>query len=115
MTVDARALVAIARKEPGFEGLVAQVVEDENPRVCATAVAEAAIILSTSGDWMSQLTLDVMIGQLGITVVPFTQDHWRAAVDAYQRGIKAGVSPAPAFGRCLSVAVAAKLGAPLIE
>lgn len=113
MTVDARALVAIARKEPGFEGLVAQVVEDENPRVCATAVAEAAIILSTKGDWMPQLTLDVMIGQLGITVVPFTREHWRAAVDAYEKGIKAGT--APAFGRCLSAAVAAKLGAPLIE
>lgn len=115
MTVDARTLVAIARKEPGFEGLVAQVVEDENPRVCATAVAEAAIILSTRGDWMSELTLDVMIGQLGITVVPFTRDHWRAAVEAYQRGVKAGASSAPAFGRCLSAAVATKLGAPLIE
>lgn len=115
MTVDARTLVAIARKEPGFEGLVALVVDDENPRTCATAVAEAAIILSTRGDWLSELTLDVMIGQLGITVVPFTKDHWRAAVAAYEKGIKAGQSPPPAFGRCLSAAVAAKLGAPLIE
>lgn len=115
MTVDARTLVAIARKEPGFEGLVAQLVDDENPRVCATAVAEAAIILSIRGDWMSELTLDVMIGQLGITVVPFTKDRWRAAVEAYQKGVKAGVSPPPAFGRCLSAAVSAKLGAPLIE
>lgn len=115
MTVDARTLVAIACKQPGFERLVAQVVEDDNPRVCATAMAEAAIILSTRGDWMSELTLDVMVGQMGITVVPFTKEHWRGAVEAYQQGIRSGASPAPAFGRCLSAAVAAKLGAPLIE
>lgn len=33
MTLDARALVAIACKEPGFERFVEAIAEDQNPRV----------------------------------------------------------------------------------
>jgi len=35
MTLDARALVTIVRKGPGFELIVAAIARDENPRVCA--------------------------------------------------------------------------------
>jgi ribonuclease VapC len=115
MTLDARALVAIVSREPGFEQLVAQLAEDENPRVVATAMAEAAILLSACGDTMSELTLQVLVDQLRITVVPFTKDHWRGAVREYERSVRAAEAVRPTFGKCLSIAVSAKLGAPLLS
>ena len=115
MTLDARALVAIACKEPGFERFVEVIAEDQNPRVVATAVAEAAIILTARGESMAYLLLQILIDRLGLTVVPFTKEHWKGAVDEYERMAKPGSGERPAFGRCLSKAVAAKLGAPMIE
>ena len=113
MTIDARALVAIIRKEPGFEAVVEQLADDENPRVPATALAEAAMLLTARGDDLATITIQIVVDRLHLTVVPFTEGCWRDAVREYERLIQTG--DRPALGRCLSAAVAAKLGAPVVK
>lgn len=115
MTLDARALVAIVRKEPGFERIVEALAEDENRRITATAMAEAAIILTARGDGFAEITVQLVVDKLDVNVVPFTKEHWKEAVREYEKQTKAGTPSQARFGRCLSAAVAAKLGAPLIE
>ena len=112
MTIDARALVAIVRKEPGCERFVEAVADDENPRVPATALAEAAMLLAAWGDDLASITIQIVVDRLRLTVVPFTEDHWKEAVREYERVIQAG--DRPALGRCLGAAVAARLGAPVV-
>ena len=113
MTLDATALLAIVRREPGFERVLEAVADDENPRVPAPALAEAAIILSAGGELMPTVVLDIVVDRLRLTVVPFTKEHWKGAVKAYEKSRKAGERPL--FGRCLSDAVAAATGAPVVE
>lgn len=113
MTLDARALIAIVRKEPGFERLVEAIADDPTPRVAAPALAEAGMILAAQGVGMPEAVLEIVMWRLNLTVVPFTKEHWKGAVRAYEKGRKAGERPV--FGQCLSTAVASVMGAPIVE
>lgn len=115
MTLDARALVTIVRKGPGFELIVAAIARDENPRVCATALTEASILLSADGDGLGEITVGILVDQLELTVMPFTRNDWRAAAREHERQVKAAATPRPSLGHCLSAAIAANTGAPLID
>lgn len=114
MTIDAQSLVAMALKEPGVESLIAALSEDENPRVPATALAEAGILLAARGVFLPITTLDILVNRLHLTIVPFTGEHWRDAIKAYESDLKLEPPKRQRFGRCLSAGVAAKLGAPLL-
>jgi ribonuclease VapC len=55
-----------------------------------------------------------MLQELGINEIPFSQVHWREAVEAYQR-FGRGRHPARLnFGDCLSYATARLAGQPLL-
>jgi uncharacterized protein with PIN domain len=60
------------------------------------------------------MTLDIIVGRLRLTVVPFTDEHWKEAIKAYEKDIKLEPADRTRFGQCLSMGVAAKLGAPLL-
>ena len=115
MTLDARALVAMALKEPGFDETAAALTDDDNPRVSATALAEAGIILFARTGTLSELKLEILVSRLHLTVVPFTAEHWRYAIRAYEDAAKTNSTARPRLGECLSEAVAAKLGSALIR
>ena len=114
MTIGAEALVAMALKEPGVEDLAAALGKDDNPRVSATALAEAGILLAARGVFLPAVTLQIIVDRLNLTVVPFTNEHWREAIKVYERDAKLNPERRPRFGRCLSAGVAARIGAPLL-
>ena len=113
MTLDARALVTLIRRGPAFELIVAKLAEDENTRVCATALAEAAILLNAPPDPFAVLTVQQLVDELGLIVVPFTRGDWRAA--AQQHELLRRQEGHATLGRCLSAAIAANMGAPLVK
>ena len=115
MTLDARALVAMVLKEPGFDEIAAALADDDNPRVSATALAEAGIILFARTGMLSELKLEILVSQLHLTVVPFTAEHWRYAIRAYEDAAKKKGATQLRLGECLSEAVAGRLGSPLIR
>jgi uncharacterized protein with PIN domain len=114
MTIDAQALVAMALKGPGVDVVAAALGEDENPRVSATALAEAGILPAARGVSLPAVTLQIIVDRLHLTVVPFTIEHWREAIKVYEYDLKLEPEKRQRFGRCLSAGVAAKLGAPLL-
>ena len=79
MTLDATALIAIHRHAPGWEALVARVVEHGHARVSATALAEAGMVLVAGGETLNLLGLSRLVHTLKLTVVPFTDADWHAA------------------------------------
>ena len=115
MTLDARALVAMVLKEPGFDEIAAALADDDNPRVSATALAEAGIILFARTGRLAELKLEILVNRLHLTVVPFTAEHWREAIRTYEDAAEAKAGARPRLGECLSAAVAGRLGSPLIR
>lgn len=114
MTLDARAMVLLARRGPGYELIVDAIARDDAPRVCATGLAKTAILLHATGDTMAELTVQGLVDRLNLTVVPFTQSDWKAAARAHQEATKKAGSR-PTLGCCLTAAVSANTRSPLIR
>lgn len=115
MTLDASALVAIVLKEPGYQEVVARLADDEHPRVPATALAEAGMILRARTGTSVGLKLQILINKLHLTVVPFTESNWHDALGAYEDYLRADPLSRPRLGACLSEAVATRLGSQLLS
>jgi uncharacterized protein with PIN domain len=111
MTLDATALLAVYRRTDGWQQLVASVIDAGTPRVSATALAEAAMVLVAEDDnLLDVLDLQQLVTTLKLTVVPFTEADWVRSVHVYQDRRRSGGPGSARFGECLTAAVAARTG-----
>ena len=110
MTLDASALVTIHRRGADWEQLVQQAMDSGNARVPATALAEAGMILIAQGDLRDLVGLIELVQTLKLTVVPFTERDWCAAVHEYRRRRDSDTYASARFGDCLTAAVAVRTG-----
>ena len=85
MIVDSSALVAIVLREPGWEGLVARLGGDPAPGIGAPTLAETGLLLSAKLGGKSRSVLPRLLQETRLTVVPFGEEHWPIAVEAYRR------------------------------
>lgn len=99
MTLDARALVTIARKEAGCERLVEAIADDDHPCIAATALAEAAIILAARGEKLAEVVVQNILNRLELSVVPLRKSIGRARSGS----MRSVPSPARAIGRVRAV------------
>ena len=107
MTLDSSALVAILLFESGSLDLVDRVLEADAVRVGAPTVAETSMVYSARKGAESKRDVDDLIKELGVTVVPFGEPEWHAAVDAFKRFGRGRHEAALNFGDCLAYATAA--------
>ena len=114
MIVDSSAIVAIVLREPGWEGLVARLGGEAAPAIGAPTLAEAGLVLTAKMGEKARIILSRLLQETGLTVIPFAEEHWRAAVDAYARFGKGRHAAALNFGDCLTYAVARLAGQPLL-
>ena len=107
MTLDSSALVAILFAEPGHLDLVDRILQADVVRVGAPTLVETEIVLSARRGRPAATDVHDLLEELHVTVVPFGESNWHAAVRAFERfgrgRHKAGLN----FGDCLSYAVAA--------
>ena len=114
MILDSSALVAIFTQESGHEGLIDAVAEAPAAGVGAPTLVEAGIVLSVRMRLDARPLLTRFLHDFGIIVVPFGEDHWREALDAFNRFGK-GKHPAGLnLGDCFSYAVASLAEQPLL-
>jgi ribonuclease VapC len=112
--LDSSALVAIFTQESGHEGLIDAVAEAPAAGVGAPTLVEAGIVLSVRMRLDARPLLTRFLHDFGIIVVPFGEDHWREALDAFNRFGK-GKHPAGLnLGDCFSYAVASLAEQPLL-
>jgi ribonuclease VapC len=114
MIIDTSAIVAIVFKEPGYEKLVEKLAESQYLGIGAATLAETGVVLTARLEANATSLLARMVQELGAAVIPFGDEHWREAVDAYER-FGRGRHPAKLnFGDCLSYATAKLTGRPLL-
>jgi ribonuclease VapC len=113
--VDTSALVAIVVREPGHEMLLETLTDPSaNAAIGMPTVAELGLVLSARLRTDARLLVAGLLDQLDIATVPFVDEHWRAAVDAYLRYGRGRHRAALNFGDCLTYAVASLAGEPLL-
>jgi ribonuclease VapC len=111
--VDASALVAIVLREPGWEALVDKLAAGP-AGAGAPPLGEAGLVLTAKLGARGRSLLARVVQEARITIVPFTEEHWPIAVNAYARFGEGRHSAGLNFGDCLAYAVANLAGQPLL-
>jgi ribonuclease VapC len=115
IVVDTSAIVAIFRKEEGWEKLVELLGDARGPAISAATALEATIVLGgRAGDGRSVWEVREFLDEGGMVIHPVTASQAWMAADAYRRFGK-GYHPARLnYGDCFSYALAKELDVPLL-
>ena len=114
MIVDSSALVAIIRKEPGYEHLLQIIVQTPAVGVGAPTLVETGMVLVGRLGPIGRIGLEDFVRDSDISIVPFGSGHWRVAMDAFIRYGKGRHPAALNFGDCMAYAVAKLAAEPLL-
>ena len=107
MTLDSSALVAILLSEPGSMELVDRILEADAVRVGAPTLVETSMVYAARKGADSRRDVEELIKELGVTVVPFGEPEWHAAIKAFEKFGRGRHKAALNFGDCLAYATAA--------
>lgn len=114
MIVDTSALVAVVLREPGHQEMIAKLANSSSSGIGTPTLAEFGLVLSARLRTDPRGMIVRVLDEFDILEVPFGGEHWREAVDAFER-FGRGRHPARLnFGDCLSYAVARLSGEPLL-
>jgi len=114
MILDTSAILAVIFKEPGFEVVLDKVAAADVVAIGAPTAAEAGIVLDARLGGVGRGALIRLLHEWAVSVVPFGDDHWKQAADAYTRFGRGRHKAALNFGDCLSYAVAKIADQPLL-
>ena len=107
MTLDSSALIAILFSESGHLELVDRILMAESVRVAAPTLVETTMVLAGRRRTSAVGEVEALVQELGVTVVPFGEREWHAAVAAFLRFGRGRHAAALNFGDCLAYAAAA--------
>ncbi len=114
MTLDSSAVVAIVFAEPGYLDLVDRILAADPVCIGAPTLVETGMVVSGRRQRGNGGELDGLVRELGVTVVPFGEAEWRAAMDAFTRFGRGRHRAALNFGDCLAYATARSRGDTLL-
>ena len=114
MTVDSSALVSVLFAEPGYLDLIDRMLAAEHIRIGAPTLVETSLVFVGRRHARGAAEVEELVKELAITVVPFGETEWRAAVDAFARFGRGRHKAALNFGDCLAYATAAVGGDSLL-
>ena len=114
MTLDSSALIAVLFAEPGYLELVDRILDADHVRIGAPTLVEAGLVLAGRRRSDGGGEVEGLVKELAITVVPFGEAEYRAAVDAFTRFGRGRHRAALNFGDCLAYATATVAGDTLL-
>lgn len=114
MVLDSSAIVAIHLKEPGFDQLIRAIDNADVVAVGTPTLLGATMVLSTRLGQDARPLLAAFLRRLDAEVVPFSDEHLHAATAAFLRFGRGRHPAALNFGDCMSYAIAAVAGMPLL-
>ena len=106
MTLDSSALIAILFAEPGYLGLVDRILETDHVRVGAPTLVETSLVFAGRRGPRGAESVEGLIAELGVSVVPFGEMESRIAVEAFRRFGRGRHPAALNYGDCLAYATA---------
>lgn len=114
MILDTSAVLSILFAEPGFERLLDRILAADLVGIGTPTLSETGMILVSRLGPDGRGVLERFLDELGVVSVPFGDEHWRAAVDAFDRFGRGRHRASLNFGDCLSYATARLAGQPLL-
>lgn len=114
MIIDSSAIIAIARREPGYDTLLATLTQATRRGVASPTLVEAGLVLRARLRIDPTAFIDRLLRDFDFEVIPFGEPHWREALTAYARFGKGRHPAALNYGDCMSYAVARLAGEPLL-
>lgn len=107
MTLDTSALIAILFAESGYLDLVDRILAADHARVGAPTVVETNLVFAGRRGGRSAESIQELLAELGVSVVPFGEVEAALAADAFQRFGRGRHAASLNYGDCLSYASAA--------
>ncbi len=114
MILDSSAVVAIVLRAPECEHLLARMRDAPRLGIGAATLLEAGIVLSSRLADDARGRLARLLLESGIVVLPVTDAHFGAAMEAWLRYGKGRHRAALNFGDCLAYATAVVANEPLL-
>jgi len=114
MIIDSSALVAILFREEGCEIMLEKLDKSVDAAIAAPALVSATIVVSARLGKDARGMVSRLLGEGGIAVLPLTETHAAAAVEAWWRYGKGRHRASLNFGDCLAYAVAKSTGRRLL-
>jgi ribonuclease VapC len=112
--VDSSALVAILRLEAQAERFARAIATAREAFVPAPCYLETCMVIAGRKGPDSRPRVDRLLAELRLGVIPLSEAHARAAVQAFLRFGKGRHAAGLNFGDCMAYAVAQAEGAPLL-
>lgn len=114
MILDTSVVVAIVLGEPEADALIEKISAADRVAISTATFVEAGIVLSHRKGRPMAATLELLFQKLGVTVLPFTDAHRQAALDAWWRFGRTRAPAALNFGDCIAYGTASVEGEPLL-
>ena len=106
MTLDSSALIAILFGEHGHLDLIDRILAADHVRVGTPTLVETSLVFAGRRRTTAVGELEGLLRELDVTVVPFGEREWRAAVEAFLRFGRGRHKAALNFGDCFAYAAA---------
>ena len=114
MIVDTSVVVAILLKEPEHDRLIELLGTARQVGIGAPTLTEAAIVLSARIKKDARGMLARFCAEAGVVTVPFGEEHFSVAADAWLRFGKGRHPAALNLGDCMTYATASLAAEPLL-
>ncbi len=115
MIVDTSALVAILAGEDDADHCLEALVRAPHARISAGTLLEASTVLDSRSAPQQRRRLDDLLAAAGVEVVPFDEEQWAVARQAYVDFGRGSGHPAGLnLGGCLAYALHRITGEPLL-
>lgn len=114
MILDSSAIVAVFLKEPGFDELLQKLASQRSAGIGTPNLVECGIVLTARLGRDARPLLLRFLQEFAIQPVPFGEDHWREALEAYVRFGKGRHAAALNLGDCCAYATARLAQRPLL-
>jgi len=114
MIVDTSAIMAIFFQEPGFQEITRKLIQVNEAGIGAPTLVECGIVLSARMGKDSRGMLSRFLEEVDLTVIPFSDTHYRLAVGAWLKYGKGRRAAGLNLGDCLTYACAKLANMPLL-
>ena len=114
MIVDSSAVIAVLLRQLGHEAMLERLGREPDAGIGAPTLAETGVVLAARLGVAGRTILARFLQESGLVVVPFGEEHWSVAVDAFLRFGKGRHPAALNFGDCLTYATARLADEPLL-
>lgn len=114
MILDSSAILALALEDPEYEKILEKLGKEAPIGIGSPTLVETGIVLEARLGVHATDFLVNFLEDFQVSVISFGSAHWRRALLAFRRFGKGRHPAALNFGDCMSYAVAAVAGEPLL-